>query len=518
MDSDFSAPGPDEEDAFGKLFKAVSEQAAAKGEKFSFDPPPHSAKSPTSQRLWSGTPLIGYANISSEPPVLDPKTPLDSAKLFVAAKYTQSAVRTLHHQNDAFYAWNGTHYIELDACDIRARLYDFLSKGVIAHEGKTGPFNPNRTRVADVLDALKAVTNLPTTVEAPAWLGEQASGSARDIIACRNGLLNVATRTLTPSTPMFYTHNALDFDYDPDAKRPETWLKFMGDLWPDDPEAIDTLHEMFGYILTADTSQQKAFMIVGPTRSGKGTIARILEMLVGLENAVSPTTSSITAEFGMQPLIGKRLATVSDARLSGRDQQVFVERFLSITGEDSVTIPRKYQMDWTGRLQLRFLFLSNELPHINDASGASVGRFVVLIQKISFLGREDLGLEKELLCELPGILNLALEGLARLSARGHFRQPASSTEAIRDLEDLGSPVRAFLRDCCVIGPGRTVGVDTLFAEWKTWCENQGRDHPGTRQNFGRDLRAVLPTLKMTQPRDATGHRVRLYEGLSLKDE
>jgi hypothetical protein len=62
MDSDFSASGPDKEDAFGKLFKAVSEQAAAKGEKFSFDPPPHSAKVATSQRPWTGAASVERTN------------------------------------------------------------------------------------------------------------------------------------------------------------------------------------------------------------------------------------------------------------------------------------------------------------------------------------------------------------------------------------------------------------------------------------------------------------------------
>jgi len=34
------------------------------------------------------------------------------------------------------------------------------------------------------------------------------------------------------------------------------------------------LQDWFGYTLSPDTSQQKMLMIVGPTRSGKGTIGR----------------------------------------------------------------------------------------------------------------------------------------------------------------------------------------------------------------------------------------------------
>ena len=40
---------------------------------------------------------------------------------------------------------------------------------------------------------------------------------------------------------------------------------------------MDTLQEIFGYLLTSNTSQQKIFLIIGPPRSGKGTMVRITE-------------------------------------------------------------------------------------------------------------------------------------------------------------------------------------------------------------------------------------------------
>jgi putative DNA primase/helicase len=54
-----------------------------------------------------------------------------------------------------------------------------------------------------------------------------------------------------------------------------------------------------------------------------------------------------------------------------------VERLLSITGEDTLTIDRKYREPWTGRLPTRFMILTNELPRFSDSSGALASRFVV---------------------------------------------------------------------------------------------------------------------------------------------
>ena len=189
-------------------------------------------------------------------------------------------------------------------------------------------------------------------------------------------------------------------------------------------------------------------------------------------------------------------------------------RQLSISGEDGVTVPRKYLLDWTGRLPTRFLILTNELPRLADASGALAGRFIVLTLTKSFYGREDPGLTESLLGELPGVLNWAIEGWQRLQARGYFVQPKSSAEAIEELRDLGSPIGAFVRECCVVGPGQTVECAILFSRWREWCSEQGRVHHGTAQSFGRDLRAAVPGLKTVQPRTDEG-RERHYNGVTL---
>ena len=165
-------------------------------------------------------------------------------------------------------------------------------------------------------------------------------------------------------------------------------------------------------------------------------------------------------------------------------------------------------------LQTRFLILTNELPRISDSSGALASRFILLTLTRSFLGKEDHDLTDRLLTELPGIMNWALEGLQRLRERGHFIQPESSAEAITELEDLASPVGAFIRDCCLVQPGLTVLCDDMYTAWKLWCEDQGRTKPGTRHTFGRDLRAAIPGLKITQHRSG-GDRRRYYEGVGV---
>src|SRR4029079_11210253 len=208
---------------------------------------------------------------------------------------------------------------------------------------------------------------------------------------------------------------------------------------------------------------QKMFLLVGPKRGGKGTIGRVLTGLLGAHHVSAPTLASLSTNFGLQPLIGKPLALVSDARLSTTaDSKIVVERLLSISGEDSLTIDRKYKEPWTGRLPTRFLIMTNELPRLSDASGALASRFILLVLTKSFYGSENPKLTGELLTEAPAIFNWALEGLDRLTARGYFVNPESGNDAIRQMEDLSSPISAFIRDRCVVGGRYQVKVDELW--------------------------------------------------------
>jgi putative DNA primase/helicase len=448
---------------------------------------------------------------------LDPATPLNTAHAIVETRYTTQGARTLHHHSGEFFRWAGTHYEPVDGDTMRSHVYDFMdSADCPAKNGATIQFNPTPRRVTDAIDALRAIANVPSSLQSPAWLSGISPLPPADMVACKNGLLHIPDRKLYQHTPDLFNRTALPYDYDPHASPPLEWLGFLNSLWGSDTAAIDTLQEIMGYLLTSDTSQQKIFALIGPTRAGKGVIARIVNKLLGRDNVASPTLAMLTSNFGLAPLIGKQVAIIADARLGARaDQQVIAERLLSISGEDNLTIDRKHRDPWTGRLPTRFFILSNEIPRLGDASGALAKRFVMLVLKRSFYGREDHGLEPRLSTELPGILNWALDGRDRLIKRGYFEQPSSSTEVVQELEDLGSPISAFLRECCDVGEGGMVDTDKLYSGWCTWCIVNGRDHPGNAQSFGRDLRAALPEIKISQPRDGV-NRKRAYSGLKLK--
>lgn len=462
-----------------------------------------------------GPPAAEKSRIATFHYRIDPTAPREIARYFLITKYGAANIggrRELHFWTGNFYEWRGACYTLLAPDVVRARLYEWLA---IQTTVDGAAVKPTRRLVDNVIDALRACAILEVS-RMPCWINKPEPVPANEAIAFSNGLLHIRTRRLLPHNLFLFSTNAIEFNFDPHADPAINWVNFLDDVFADDAQ-VSALQEWLGYVLTGETDQQKAALMVGPIRSGKGTIARVTRALVGASNCCAPTLATLTQPFGLAGLIGKQLAILSDVRLSTRsDLATITENILRITGEDSISVDRKFLPQWDGQLGVRFFVLSNELPAFSDTSGALASRFLLFQTKKSFYGLEDLGLTERLLQELPGILNWALDGLDRLRRRGHFVQPESSREALAQLDLLGSPVKAFLADCVIIEPGASVLCADLFSAWVTWCNEQRRDKPGTQQLFGRNLSAAVSALRVVQRRDELGARHRWYEGVRLR--
>jgi putative DNA primase/helicase len=326
--------------------------------------------------------------------VLSPKKTLPTAKAFIEQFHSHPEGRTLHSYAGTILVWRGNRFVEVEEETLRQKIQPWLHDALRYQFNKqTGEmelvdFESNPGTIKAAVESLRAYAHLPASTTPPSWVTDRPNApDPRNLLPFPSGTLDLSTgRTLAP-TPALFNINAIDFDYEPNPEPPERWIKFVEQLWDDDLESVQLLQEWMGYCLVADSSQQKMLLMVGPKRSGKGTIGRVITRLVGAGNVVGPTTSSLAGAFGLQPLIGKSLAIVSDARFTGDNVGVVVERLLCISGEDTLTVDRKFLGSVTMKLPTRFIFLTNELPRMNDASGALAGRFVILRLTKSFYGR-----------------------------------------------------------------------------------------------------------------------------------
>lgn len=78
-------------------------------------------------------------------------------------------------QGDGRQAWDGRCWPERDVATVRAEAYRYLEHAAYVKDLELLPWDPTRTKVANVLEALSAVTHLPPTVQPPTWLDGEDS-------------------------------------------------------------------------------------------------------------------------------------------------------------------------------------------------------------------------------------------------------------------------------------------------------------------------------------------------------
>lgn len=411
-----------------------------------------------------------------------PHAPLDAARYLAGRiEHTDGYAHVRWWRGD-FYRWLGTSWEIWHPEAVENWLYgETGSAAYLDDEGEVIEWRPDSVRVSKIGHALgRSVLYRDSYAEAE---------DSPALIAARNGAL--VDGQLLEHHPARFNLFSLPFGYDPHAQC-TAWLAFLESVLPGDREAHLFLQEWFGYVVSGRTDLQKMASLYGPKRCGKGTIARVLEALIGTNVVASPTLEKLATQFGEANLVGKRLAVLSDVRWNARATAEAVPSLLAITGEDSRDVARKNRDDWHGKLAVRFMAMGNDAPTFNDASGALASRMIHVRFRTSFSGREDLSLTGRLLEELPGILNWALEGLATLTARGRFAPPASSKATDEMVQRMSSPVGAFLMDCTTQVMSGEVSVHDLFKAYQAWSlAEEGRSQTPAQTRFANLLESAL---------------------------
>jgi len=468
--------------------------------------------------------------VREDPDLVSFSNPHKLARDWIAA---QSIEQVIYWQGE-FWQWSMGRYESIPDEEMDSRLSRWID-GVFATAAKDQFFQTQdpkeraKIRVKSVTPGVvesvrKAIASLTTKevreIDAmPAWILPRDDWDVRDVVCMRNAIINPRLGGIETLTPNLFSRYRTDYDWINDAAKPKRWLEFLRGIWPDEKDCIEALQMWFGYVLTQDTRMQKILLLIGPPRSGKGTISRIITAMVGTGNVASPSLGDLAQPFGLARCIGRPLAIIPDARIGNRiDQAVIVERLLSISGEDRVAIDRKYRESWEGRLPTRLMICSNELPRLQDTTGALPNRYIVLPMTKSFLGSEDRELESDILKELPGIVTWAIDGFQKLAKAGRFTQPESGKVRLKVLEELCSPIVAFVSDhYLVTGSDKDrIPADNIQANWKQWCEETGH-FPGSVHRFVKDLTDAYPAVSKKKIR-STDSVTWGYVGIEKKSD
>ena len=393
-----------------------------------------------------------------------------------------------------WYPNNTLMFIQEQGYRYNGKTWEPVSEEILKHELATAMWSscPKDSTVNSTFRMMQKIRTAPY-----AKMGEWPGRSTKNLIVCQNGILDVATQTIEPHSSQFFTTSILPYEYDPSATAPN-WERFLWSTFEGDAERTALLQEWLGYNLVTDYGHHKAMLLVGAPRSGKGTIGQVMKALVGDKAFQGITLDGLSNDKTMESVITKTSLFIGDAHdVSGPERNRILDRFLSITGGDELTIARIYKQSWSGVLPGRLTIGANSIPTFFDDSGAFGNRLLLIPFNVSFLGKEDIHLKDKLLSELPGICNWAIEGLKRLRAQGRFTEPSISKAERDEMMRQQAPMTGFLDDECEFDPNASEFSASLYQRYQTWALQSGV-RVTTLPKFTRDIKATLRAKGVTK--------------------
>ena len=341
------------------------------------------------------------------------------------------------------------------------------------------PADKIKTEVKDVLEATKEIVIRPTAgllspflelSRLDSFVSDDQWDSDPDVLCCTNGTLHIPTRTLRDHSPQDRITSVVPFDYDPQATAPTFQYAINSTV----PESADFIQEYAGYCLTTDTKFELALWMYGPRGSGKSTIIEGIRSALGDQRCGLLSLSDIErSRFALTTLPGKTLMISTEqpgmfVSMSGLLNQL-------ISGEP-VTVERKFEHPVSFTPRAKLLWAMNELPRIADA-GDGIFRRVKVI-KFPALADEDRdpAIKEAIKGEGSGILNWAIDGLARLRARGHFEFPKEVINATEDFKAGNDIELNFLIDACrydLSNDALRTQSSELYNAYNAWAKSNG---------------------------------------------
>jgi len=318
-----------------------------------------------------------------------------------------------------------------------------------------------------------------------------------DIINMQNGLYNWREKMLYKHSPDYLSLIQIPVRYVPDAKCPriETVLKrVMAE------EDIVKFKEFASYCLYRLYPIQKAFILLGPGRTGKSYVLDVLRQFIGDANACSVSLTNLSDNrFAGADLFGKLLDVVNEMDAG---ELLSSDLFKQITGgsKDPIRAEKKYQHAFNFINFAKLVFATNKLPNTGDDTTGFFRRFEILRCDHVFTAEEydaetlDHLTDPE---ELSGFFNMVIEELPDLLERRAFTNEMAPEQVKEVWEANSVPIVDFAdRFIDAHASDEVIPKDALHERFLKYCRFVGTtEAEWTIRKFNSELKKIIPEFK-----------------------
>jgi putative DNA primase/helicase len=237
------------------------------------------------------------------------------------------------------------------------------------------------------------------------------------LLAVQNGVVDLQTVALHPSTPDFRMTRRAGCAYDPAARAPR-FERFLCEVQPD-AEVRAYLQRLIGYAATGEAREQKFVSFLGDGGNGKSTfVGAIMDALGDYAMKANPGLLAEQApdkpRNDLAALAGARMLSISELPANLRADAALIK---SITGSDVINARFLHREFFEFRPCFTPIFDTNHPLNIREDTPAIARRRVTIPWSVTIPAeKSDSSLRERLSQELPGILAWIVEG-----ARQYYR-------------------------------------------------------------------------------------------------
>ena len=300
----------------------------------------------------------------------------------------------------------------------------------------------------------------------------------------RNGFYDPRSKRMIPHDPRYKATNQIPHEYDPEGQLKGTtvqeWLMFICDT----PEDIEMLCQFSGLCLTRDTRQQKFLILNGEGGTGKSTVIRMIEKMIGTENTSNISLNQLTQRFQAFGLMGKLLNSCADLEIDALSDTSILKKAL---GEDTFSAEAKGKDQISVRNYAKLLFSTNQLPIVKAEQTNGFYRRLLILTMDRVPEKKDPEFFDRLSAEIDDFIRISVTALEKLYRNGRITESAGSIEAVNRLRCDSDTVQAFLTEKVEKIPDGRIKKADLYREYENFCQDMERQSL-TKQNFYRSMK------------------------------